>query len=78
MGVTRYTKFVNVSILVTSNLVGRGGALVESILFDRRVSSSNPAQTPRGDHGQALNLRLPVALRRETPAQYPCCVGCTS
>jgi len=36
--------------------VGRGGALVESIAFNRRV----------------------VALRCETPAQYPCCVGSAS
>ena len=45
--------------------MGRVGALVESIPFSRRVVCSNPA----------LNSQLPVALRRETPAQYSCCVG---
>src|SRR6218665_4128901 len=28
-----------------------------------------------GDLGQVLHSQLPVALRREIPAQYPCCVG---
>ena len=28
--------------------------------------------------GQVLNSQLPVALRREIPAQYPCCVGSAS
>jgi len=27
------------------------------------------------DLGQVLHWQLPVALWRETPSQYPCCVG---
>ncbi len=30
------------------------------------------------DLGQVLHSQLPVALRRETPTQYPCCVGSAS
>jgi len=30
------------------------------------------------DLGQVLNSQLPVAPRRESPAQYPCCVGSAS
>ena len=58
-----------------NEFVGRGGALVEKKPFDRRVVGSNPALAAHRDIGQVLNLQLPVALRRETPAQYPCCVG---
>ena len=59
--------------------VGRGGALVESIAFNRRIVGSIPALTATyTDPGQVLNLKLPVALQRETPAQYPCCVGSAS
>src|SRR6218665_1017969 len=32
----------------------------------------------RRDLGQVLHSQLPMALRRETPAQYPCCVGSAS
>jgi len=28
--------------------------------------------------GQVLHSQFPVALRRETPTQYPCCVGSAS
>ena len=45
-----------------SGFVRRGGALVESMPFDWRVVSSNPA--PLRDLGQALHLQLPVALRQ--------------
>ena len=45
--------------------VGRGGALVESMPFDRRGVDSNPdLAAPRRDLGQGLNLQLPVALRQ--------------
>ena len=60
--------------------VERGGSLVNSSPFVRRVMhGSNPtlAATYR-DLGQVLHLQLPVALRRETPTQYPCCVGSAS
>ena len=33
---------------------------------------------PRRDLGQVLHSQLPMALRREIPAQYPCCVGSAS
>ena len=49
-------------------VVGLCGTLVESKSFDRRVVSSKPACR---DLGKVLNLQLPVALRCETPAQYP-------
>ena len=59
--------------------MGRGGAMVESMPFDRRVAGSNHslAATYR-DLGQVLNSQLRVALRCETPAQYQCCVGSAS
>jgi len=50
--------------------VGRDGALVESIAFNRRVVGSTPALAVRRDLGQVLYLQLPG---RETPIQYPCC-----
>jgi len=30
------------------------------------------------DLGQVIHSQLPVELRREIPAQYPCCVGSAS
>ena len=44
--------------------------------FDSR-SSRNVGAYCR-DHGQVLSPQLPVALRRETPAQSKCCVGSAS
>jgi len=55
--------------------VGRGGSLVDSSPFARRVVDSNLA---RRDLGQVLHSQLPVALWCETPTQYPCRVGSTS
>jgi len=53
--------------------VGRGGTLVETMTFNRRVMGSTPAIAPRRDLEQVLYLQLPTcALRRETPIQYPC------
>ena len=64
-----------ISIPSTSNLEGRGGALVESKPFDRRVVGSNPALAATySDLGLVRNSQLAVALRRETP----CCVGSAS
>src|SRR6218665_1215570 len=37
-----------------------------------------PLLSPRRDLGQVLHSQLPVALRRETPTQYPCCVRSAS
>src|SRR6218665_2008300 len=47
--------------------------LVDLTSFVRRVAGS-----PRRDLGQLLRSQLPVALRRETQTQYPCCVGSAS
>ena len=59
--------------------MGRGGALVESIAFNRRIVGSTLALAATyWDLGQVLNSQLHVALRRETPAQYPCCVRSAS
>ena len=45
--------------------VGRGGALAESIPFDRRVVGLNPAlAAPRRDLGQVLHSQSLVALQR--------------
>src|SRR6218665_2984980 len=51
-------------------LVGRGGALIETMTFNRRVVGSTPALAA------TWASPLPAvacALRRETPIQYPCC-----
>jgi len=43
------------------NIVGRGGALVETMTFNRRVVGSSPAlAASRRDLGQVLYLQLPV------------------
>ena len=57
--------------------VGRGGSLVDSSPFVRRVVGSNPAlATKNKDLGQVLHSQLSVAHRREL--QYPRCVGSAS
>src|SRR6218665_3114781 len=62
-----------------SRWMGRGGALVDFTPFVRRVAGSNPALAAMYmDLGQVLHLQLPMALRRETPSQYPCCVRSAS
>ena len=58
--------------------MGRGGALVKSMLFDWKVVGSNPAQAATKDLEQVLHSQLSVALRRETPVQHPCCVRSAS
>jgi len=46
-------------------MLGRGGSLVESMSFGRRVADSNPAlDATYRDLGQILHLQLPVGLRR--------------
>src|SRR6218665_1612575 len=37
-----------------------------------------PLCLPSRDLGQVLHSQLSVVLRRETPTQYPCCVGSAS
>ena len=64
-----------VSIYVSMSVcgwVGRDGALVESITFNRRVVGSTPALAATyTDLGQVLYLQAAVAcaLRRENPIQ---------
>jgi len=50
---------------------GRGGAMVETMTFNRRVVDSTPAPMPRRDLGPLSAVAR--ALRRETPIQYLCC-----
>ena len=58
------------------SVVVRGGSLVYSTPFVRRIAVSKPAlATTYRDFGQVLHSQLPVALRHEIPTQYPCCVG---
>src|SRR6218665_2196403 len=57
-----------------SLFVGCGGALVETMTFNRRAVGSTPALYP--PRIRTLASPLPAvagALRRETPTQYPCC-----
>ena len=55
--------------------VRRGGSLVDSEPFVRRVAGSNPALTATyRDLRQVFHSQLPVALWRETPTPYTCCV----
>jgi len=53
--------------------------MVESIAFNQRVLGLTPAlHGDVGTFGQVLNSQLTVAHRRETLAQYPCCVRSAS
>jgi len=58
--------------------MGRGGSLVDSTPFVRRVVDSNPAVAPIYGPWASPSLAVACALRRETPTQYPCCVGSAS
>ena len=62
-------------ISIRHHFVGRGGdePMVEPMTFNQRVVGSTLALAPNRDLGQVLYLQLPVALRRETSIQYPCC-----
>ena len=51
--------------------VGRGGALVESMPFDRRVVGSNPALAETFGPWQVLRSRLPIAPRRVNSDTVP-------
>jgi len=58
--------------------VERGGSIVDSWPFARRVVGSNPALAATYGPWAILHSQLPVTLRRETRIQYPCCVGSAS
>ena len=53
--------------------VGRGGALVETMTFNRRVVGSTPALAATQGPWASPLLAVAFALRRETPIQYSCC-----
>jgi len=53
--------------------LGHGGALVESIAFNRRVVGSTPALAAMQGPWASPLPAVACALRRETPIQYPCC-----
>ena len=55
--------------------VGRGGALAETMTFNRRVVGSIPAlAATQGPWESPLTaVAYMYALRRETPIQCPCC-----
>ena len=65
---------MNTSITyITYKEVGHGGALVESIAFNRRVVGLTPTlATMYGPWASPLPT-VACALRRETLIQYPCC-----
>ena len=54
-------------------VVGHGGALVESITFNRRVVGSTPALAAMYGPWASPLPTVACALRREPPTQYPCC-----
>jgi len=53
--------------------VGRGGALVEMMTFNRRVVGSTPALAVTEGPWASPLPAVACALRRETLIQYPCC-----
>src|SRR6218665_2718752 len=53
--------------------VGRGGALVESMTFNRRVVGSTPALAAMSGLWASPLPTVVCALWRETPIQYSCC-----
>ena len=58
--------------------VRHGGSLVDSSPFVRRVMGSNPALAAMQGPWASSSFAIPCALPRETPTQYPCCVGSAS
>jgi len=68
--------WIVIAVIRDHLLVGQGGSFADSTSFIQRVRI--PLWPPRRDLGQALHSQLPVVLRRETPTQYPCCVGSAS
>jgi len=53
--------------------VGRGGALVETMTFNRRVVGSTPALAATQGPWASPLPEVACALRHETLTQYPCC-----
>ena len=61
--------------------MGRGGALVETMTFTRRVVGSTPALAagpPRRDLGQVLYLQLPVRFSVKLQYSIRAVVGSAS
>ena len=59
-------------------VVGRGGALFESMTFNRRVVGSTPALAATWGPRTSPLPTVACALRHETPIQYRAVVGSTS
>ena len=53
--------------------MGRGGALVETMTFNRRVVGSTPALAAMQGPWASPLPAVACALRGETPIQYPRC-----
>ena len=80
MYMTRGVKYVHcvmhkcIVVKVGGNVVvGRDGALVESISFNWRVVGSTPALAVTYGPWASPLPAVACALRRETPIQHPCC-----
>src|SRR6218665_3127054 len=61
------------AVLIFKCTVGRGGALVETMTFNRRVVGSTPALAATYGPWASPELTVACALLRETPIQYSCC-----
>ena len=67
-------KYINIRVQeVEEEVVGRGGALVELMTFNRRVVGSTPALAATYGPWASPLLTVACVLRWETPIQYPCC-----
>ena len=73
-GIQTIHEFINSYIIY---VVGRGWVLVEGHGSEGSWVRL-PLYPPRRELGQVLHSQSPVALRREIPAQCPCCVGSAS
>ena len=68
-----FSYIINITWLNNNNRLGHGGALVESIAFNRRVVGSTLALAATYGPWASPLPTVACALRRETPIQYPCC-----
>ena len=62
----------------TPATVGAWWLIGSFVVFRPKGLGSNPALAATKGPSQVLHSQLPVANRRETPTQYPRCVGSTS
>jgi len=59
-------------------VIGRFVALRPKVRGFESRYSRHIVSLGKQDTVQVLHLQFPEALRRETPTQYPCCVGSAS